>query len=112
MNVFSGRRRRVLRKRPSILSYPLLITELTPIIRFGLFFNHIDHFPVGHFLYVTSGGIEAAELQQEVASGPGKSTASKKQKQEYTDKSQHDVLAAVEGESDGEGAQNDGDEGN
>ena len=38
---------------------------------FGNFFNHIDNFPEATFLYVTSGGIEATKLKDEIDDSKG-----------------------------------------
>ncbi|KAJ5591631.1 uncharacterized protein N7459_002000, partial [Penicillium hispanicum] len=90
--------------------YDRIFREEEQTAAFGPFFNHIDHYPMDHFLYLTSGGIEAAELHQGSAAAPQSSkTSSSKQ----ADKSQRDVLAAVEGESEDEqGAQKGSEEGN
>lgn len=56
--------------------------------RFGSFFNHIDHFPQEHFLYITSAGISAAKL---VTAPTEKVEASK-------NGSEKKALAAVESE--------------
>ncbi|KAJ5502998.1 hypothetical protein N7463_005872 [Penicillium fimorum] len=42
--------------------YDRIFREEQESAGFGSFFNHIDHFPAGYFLYVTSGGIPAAKL--------------------------------------------------
>lgn len=65
---------------------------------FGAFFNHIDHFPTEYFLYVTSGGIEAAKLAAAPAAHDGQKSARGK-----TGRSQREALAAVESGSEDEG---------
>ncbi|KAJ5334466.1 hypothetical protein N7452_006869 [Penicillium brevicompactum] len=69
---------------------------------FGSFFNHIDHFPAEHFLYVTSGGISAAKLATATAPhDPGSPKAGARSRNGTRD---HRVaLAAIEGASDDEG---------
>ncbi|KAG0161588.1 hypothetical protein PDIDSM_9122 [Penicillium digitatum] len=69
---------------------------------FGSFFNHIDHFPAGYFLYVTSGGIPAAKLATApTATDPSSPKAGNKTR--GAPRAQHDALAAVEIESEDEG---------
>lgn len=38
--------------------------DLSLILRFGNFFNHVDNFPDEAFLFVTSGGIEATKVKK------------------------------------------------
>jgi tRNA pseudouridine38-40 synthase len=40
----------------------LLVCLLTSLHSFGVFFNHIDHYPANTFLYLTSGGIAASQV--------------------------------------------------
>ena len=56
--------------------------------RFGSFFNHIDHFPQEHFLYITSAGISAAKL----VTAPAEKVETPK------DAGEKKALAAVESE--------------
>ncbi|KAJ5651693.1 Pseudouridine synthase I TruA [Penicillium longicatenatum] len=42
--------------------YDRIFREEEQTSAFNIFFNHIDHFPMEYYLYVTSGGIEAAKL--------------------------------------------------
>jgi tRNA pseudouridine38-40 synthase len=76
--------------------------------RFGSFFNHIDHFPGDHFLYVTSGGVEVAEI----VSAPGQKNVEKAAADHNAGKSQKEALAEVESESEDEANLPGGEEGN
>lgn len=76
--------------------------------RFGSFFNHIDHFPGDYFLYVTSGGVEVAEI----VSAPAEKGAPKKEANDKTGKSQKEALAEVESDPEDEGNLPGGEEGN
>jgi tRNA pseudouridine38-40 synthase len=68
---------------------------------FSVFFNHIDHFGQETFLYITSGGMAASKLP----TPPTDATESEqKEASKRNPKSQREALAAVESESDGEGA--------
>ncbi|GFF50304.1 hypothetical protein IFM47457_02830 [Aspergillus lentulus] len=68
---------------------------------FSVFFNHIDHFSQETFLYITSGGMAASKLP----TPPTDATESEqKEDSKRNPKSQREALAAVESESDGEGA--------
>ncbi|RHZ72068.1 hypothetical protein CDV55_108272 [Aspergillus turcosus] len=81
--------------------YDRIFREEEQANAFSVFFNHIDHFSQETFLYITSGGMaaskppmpptDATESEQREASKPNP-------------KSQREALAAVESESDGEGA--------
>jgi tRNA pseudouridine38-40 synthase len=66
-----------------------------------VFFNHIDHFSQETFLYITSGGMAASKLPV-----PPTDAAESEQREasKPNPKSQREALAAVESESDGEGA--------
>jgi tRNA pseudouridine38-40 synthase len=77
--------------------------------RFGSFFNHIDHFPGDYFLYVTSGGVEAAEI---VAAPNEKNAEKKEAEKDKTGKSQKEALAEIEGGSEDEANLPGGEEGN
>jgi len=76
--------------------------------RFSSFFNHIDHFPGEYFLYVTSGGVEAAQI----ASVSAEKESTKTEANDKTGKSQKEVLAEVESGSEDEGVPPGGEEGN
>lgn len=69
---------------------------------FGSFFNHIDHFPADHFLYVTSGGISAAKLATATAPHDSGSPKAGARSRNGT-RDQQVALAAIEGGSDDEG---------
>ncbi|KAJ5218424.1 uncharacterized protein N7498_000523 [Penicillium cinerascens] len=75
---------------------------------FGSFFNHIDHFPGDYFLYVTSGGVEVAEI----VSAPTEKGVPKKEANDKTGKSQKEALAEVESDPEDEGNLPGGEEGN
>ncbi|KAJ5788203.1 TRNA pseudouridine synthase [Penicillium paradoxum] len=79
--------------------YDRIFREEEQSAGFGSFFNHIDHFPAGYFLYVTSGGIPAAKLA--TAAGAGNTKVGNKSRDAPQD--QRDALAAVEVGSDDEG---------
>ncbi|KAJ5447745.1 Pseudouridine synthase I TruA [Penicillium cf. griseofulvum] len=82
--------------------YDRIFREEEQSAGFGSFFNHIDHFPAGYFLYVTSGGIPAAKLATApTAVDPGSPKAGKKTR--GAPRAQRDALAAVEVESEDEG---------
>ncbi|KAJ5446003.1 Pseudouridine synthase I TruA [Penicillium cf. griseofulvum] len=82
--------------------YDRIFREEEQSAGFGSFFNHIDHFPAGYFLYVTSGGIPAAKLATApTAVDPGSPKAGKKTR--GAPRAQRDALAAVEFESEDEG---------
>ncbi|KAJ5623650.1 hypothetical protein N7490_012255 [Penicillium lividum] len=66
--------------------YDRIFREEEQTSAFNIFFNHIDHFPMEYYLYVTSGGIEAAKL----AATPAES--SRKQ----DGRSEKEILGAVE----------------
>lgn len=68
--------------------YNRIFREEEDTTQFGSFFNHIDHFPQEHFLYITSAGISAAKL---VTAPTEKVEASK-------NGSEKKALAAVESE--------------
>jgi tRNA pseudouridine38-40 synthase len=53
---------------------------LTANCRFNIFFNHIDHFPMEYYLYVTSGGIEAAKLVSAPTTGSSRKEGGKSDK--------------------------------
>ncbi|KAJ5103009.1 TRNA pseudouridine synthase [Penicillium argentinense] len=78
--------------------YDRIFREEEETAAFGNFFNHIDHFPQEFFLYVTSGGIEAAKL---VAAPTADTESPKDSSRQKVDNSQKDVLAAVESEDEG-----------
>ncbi|CAP91502.1 Pc13g04330, partial [Penicillium rubens Wisconsin 54-1255] len=81
--------------------YDRIFREEEESAGFGSFFNHIDHFPAGYFLYVTSGGIPAAKLATApTPAGPGSPKAGNKTRGAPR---QQDALAAVEVESEDEG---------
>lgn len=63
----------------------LIVCLLTSIHSFGVFFNHVDHYPANTFLYLTSAGIVASQAPD----GPTKS-----QKGERAE----EVLAGIESE--------------
>jgi len=67
--------------------------EMLTVCRFNIFFNHIDHFPMDYYLYVTSGGIEAAKLVSAPTTGARKEGG----------KSEKEVIAEAEFGSDDEG---------
>ncbi|KAL3477350.1 pseudouridine synthase [Aspergillus californicus] len=72
---------------------------------FPSFFNHLDHYAEEEFLYITSGGIPAAKP----ATAPGEVEQAKKDAAEQGRKSQKQVLAEVEMESEDErGAEEEG----
>jgi tRNA pseudouridine38-40 synthase len=80
---------------------------------FGSFFNHIDHLPQEDFLYVTSGGIPAAKRLQQSSGAKTAGTESTTKEQDaegQSRKTQKDVLAAVESDSETEGRLPDGGE--
>ncbi|KAJ6172643.1 TRNA pseudouridine synthase [Penicillium chermesinum] len=83
--------------------YDRIFREEEQTSAFGNFFNHIDHFPADFFLYVTSGGIKAT---QQVAAAPSQATPKPETESKPTaanaGKSENDVLAAVEVESEDE----------
>ncbi|KAJ6180203.1 hypothetical protein N7519_010664 [Penicillium mononematosum] len=82
--------------------YDRIFREEEESAGFGSFFNHIDHFPAGYFLYVTSGGIPAAKLATApTAADPGSPKAGNKPR--GAPRAQQDALAAVEVESEDEG---------
>ncbi|KAJ5964741.1 uncharacterized protein N7479_004617 [Penicillium vulpinum] len=82
--------------------YDRIFREEEQSAGFGSFFNHIDHFPAGYFLYVTSGGIPAAKLATApTAPDPGSPKPDKKNR--GAPRAQRDALAAVEVESEDEG---------
>lgn len=39
----------------------MLVRWLICLHRFGVFFNHVDHYPANTFLYLTSAGIAASQ---------------------------------------------------
>ncbi|KGO62610.1 Pseudouridine synthase I, TruA [Penicillium expansum] len=79
--------------------YDRIFREEEQSAGFGSFFNHIDHFPAGYFLYVTSGGIPAAKLATApTAADPSSPKAGKRTR--GAPRAQQDALAAVEVESD------------
>ncbi|KAI2700756.1 hypothetical protein CBS147332_4965 [Penicillium roqueforti] len=81
--------------------YDRIFREEDQSAGFGSFFNHIDHFPAGYFLYVTSGGIPATKLATAPnAADPG---SPKAKKTRGAPRAQQDALAAVEVESEDEG---------
>lgn len=49
--------------------------SLTSLHSFGVFFNHIDHYPANTFLYLTSGGMAASQVKGAPAT-TGKAKAS------------------------------------
>lgn len=78
------------------MAYNMMLTDLRS---FSSFFNHIDHYAQEEFLYVTSGGIAAAKP----ALGPGEAADPKpKDTAQPKRKSQREVLAEVEQESEDE----------
>ncbi|KAJ5261000.1 TRNA pseudouridine synthase [Penicillium angulare] len=79
--------------------YDRIFREEQQSSAFNIFFNHIDHYPADYYLYVTSGGIEASKLVPAPQSTQGASRSSVKKQ---VDKSEHDILAAVESESEDE----------
>ncbi|KAJ5473557.1 hypothetical protein N7475_003123 [Penicillium sp. IBT 31633x] len=79
--------------------YDRIFREEEQSAGFGSFFNHIDHFPAGYFLYVTSGGIPAAKL----ASAPTATEPQAGAKARGAQREQRDALAAVEVGSEDEG---------
>ncbi|KAJ5486465.1 hypothetical protein N7530_000765 [Penicillium desertorum] len=82
--------------------YDRIFREEEESAGFGSFFNHIDHFPAGYFLYVTSGGIPAAKLATApTAADPGSPKSDNKTR--GAPQAQQDALAAVEVESEDEG---------
>ncbi|OQE42263.1 hypothetical protein PENCOP_c004G02231 [Penicillium coprophilum] len=84
--------------------YDRIFREEEESAGFGSFFNHIDHFPAGYFLYVTSGGIPAAKLATApTAAEPGNTKAGQKTRGAPAPQAQQDALAAVEVESEDEG---------
>jgi tRNA pseudouridine38-40 synthase len=81
--------------------YDRIFREEEQSAGFGSFFNHIDHFPAGYFLYVTSGGIPAAKLATApTAADPGSPKAGNRAR--GAQPGQRDALAAVEVGSDDE----------
>ncbi|KAJ5888726.1 hypothetical protein N7495_008767 [Penicillium taxi] len=80
--------------------YDRIFREEEQSSAFGSFFNHIDHFQLGYFLYVTSGGIKAAQLVTAPSADPITSKSSSGGK---PGKSQKDALAAVESEGEDDG---------
>ncbi|KAJ5117182.1 Pseudouridine synthase I TruA [Penicillium atrosanguineum] len=89
--------------------YDRIFREEEESAAFGSFFNHIDHFPGDYFLYVTSGGVEAAEI---VAAPNEKNAEKKEAEQVKTGKSQKEALAEVESGSEDEANLAGGEEGN
>ncbi|CAL5875124.1 uncharacterized protein PFLUO_LOCUS9428 [Penicillium psychrofluorescens] len=87
--------------------YDRIFREEEQLNAFGAFFNHIDHFPQGYFLYVTSGGIPAARLAVAPSADSNSSAPSTSRKK---DKSQWKALAAIESASEDEGGIPDGGE--
>ncbi|CAG8889729.1 unnamed protein product [Penicillium egyptiacum] len=82
--------------------YDRIFREEEQSAGFGSFFNHIDHFPAGYFLYVTSGGIPAAKLATApTAADPSSPKAGNKTR--GAPQAQRAALAAVEVESEDEG---------
>ncbi|KAJ5668960.1 TRNA pseudouridine synthase [Penicillium macrosclerotiorum] len=81
--------------------YDRIFREEAESAAFGSFFNHIDHFTMNHFLYVTSGGIAASTQLASAADGkPGNSKALTSEK---SGNNGSQALAAVESESEDEG---------
>ncbi|OQD87910.1 hypothetical protein PENSOL_c076G03780 [Penicillium solitum] len=81
--------------------YDRIFREEEQSAGFGSFFNHIDHFPAGYFLYVTSGGIPAAKLATApTAADPSSPKAGNRAR--GPPRAQRDALAAVEVESEDE----------
>ncbi|KAJ5143207.1 uncharacterized protein N7515_001994 [Penicillium bovifimosum] len=78
--------------------YDRIFREEEQSAGFGSFFNHIDHFPADHFLYVTSGGIAAAKL----ATAPAAADPKAGNRARGAQAGQQDALAAVEVGSDDE----------
>ncbi|KAJ6134435.1 TRNA pseudouridine synthase [Penicillium sp. IBT 18751x] len=89
--------------------YDRIFREEEESAAFGSFFNHIDHFPGNYFLYVTSGGVEAAEI---IAAPNEKNAEIKEAEQDKTGKSQKEALAEVESGSEDEANLPGGEEGN
>ncbi|KAJ5155270.1 hypothetical protein N7492_008073 [Penicillium capsulatum] len=79
--------------------YDRIFREEERTAAFGSFFNHIDHYTVDYFMYVTSGGIESAKL----AVPPTRDSNGNIPPQRKDGKSQREILAAVESGSEGEG---------
>ncbi|CAI7640158.1 unnamed protein product [Penicillium glandicola] len=89
--------------------YDRIFREEEQSAGFGSFFNHIDHFPAGYFLYVTSGGIPAAKLATApTAADPSSPKAGNRAR--GAQRSQRDALTAVEVESEDENAPAGGEE--
>ncbi|KAJ5733846.1 hypothetical protein N7493_002632, partial [Penicillium malachiteum] len=76
--------------------YDRIFREEEQSSAFSIFFNHIDHFPIDYYLYVTSGGIKAAQL---VAAPTDRSESPRSRNR---GKSEKEILAAVEAESEDE----------
>ncbi|KAJ5549575.1 Pseudouridine synthase I TruA [Penicillium frequentans] len=73
--------------------YDRIFREEEQTSAFNIFFNHIDHFPMEYYLYVTSGGIEAAKLVSAPTTGAHKEGG----------KSEKEAIAEAEFGSDDEG---------
>ncbi|RHZ67717.1 pseudouridine synthase PUS2 [Aspergillus thermomutatus] len=81
--------------------YDRIFREEEQANAFSVFFNHIDHFSQETFLYITSGGMAASKPPMPPT---GATESEQKEVSKPNPKSQREALAAVEAESDDEGA--------